>query len=188
MRLNLIVRSVAVATLVAASFLAVARESAPASSSFGAGRVPGAVALRACAGAGPFWPTMTLALTPGSAWVGCKEQARVIRVDTRTRKTVASLRLSAPVIAVVAGFSSIWALDTSATLYRIRPRGLTVTKRIDIGSRAPYKLWIGGGSVWVLDDDAARSSASPLRRTASAQGSPWGTARQTWCSREPLRG
>ena len=46
-------------------------------SAAGSGRLPGAVAIKACAGAGAYWPTMTLALDGGSAWVACKEQARV---------------------------------------------------------------------------------------------------------------
>jgi len=87
------------------------------------GRVPGATVLKACAGAGPYWPTMTLTFVGVFAWVACKEESRVIRVDTVRRKTVASVKLDAPVIAVAAGYSSVWALDTSSTLYGFsRPR------------------------------------------------------------------
>jgi uncharacterized protein YraI len=71
-----------------------------------AARIPGATNITACAGAGPYWPTMTLALKGGSAWVACKEQARVIRVDARTGKVGATVRTSAPVIAVAAGLGA----------------------------------------------------------------------------------
>ena len=46
-------------------------------------RVPGATMRASCAGAGPFWPTQTLAVTPGAAWVACKEESRLVRVDAR---------------------------------------------------------------------------------------------------------
>jgi streptogramin lyase len=115
-------------------------------------RLPGARAIRACAGAGPYWPTMTLAVQGTSAWVACKEQRRLIRVSTRTGKRTAALRLRAPVIAVAAGYGSIWALDSASTLYRIKPSTARVARRIAVGASAPYNVWIGGGSVWVIDD------------------------------------
>ena len=52
-----------------------------------------------------------------SAWVACKEQSRVIRLNTRTGKITASIRVGAPVIAVAGGYGSIWALDTGSTLF-----------------------------------------------------------------------
>jgi hypothetical protein len=99
---------------------------------------------------------MTLALDGASAWVACKEQARVVRLNTRTGKISASIRLGAPVIAVTAGYGSIWAVDTGSTLYRIRPSPARVTKRVRLGAVAAYNVWIGGGSIWVADDQGAR--------------------------------
>jgi streptogramin lyase len=96
---------------------------------------------------------MTLALDGPSAWVACKEQSRLVRVDTRTGRTLRSLRLTAPVIAVATGYGSVWAVDTSSTLYRIR--GGKVAKRIPLFARAAYNVWLGGGSVWVADDQGA---------------------------------
>jgi hypothetical protein len=115
-------------------------------------RLPGARAVRACAAAGAYWPTMTLSVYRSSAWVACKEESRVIRIDTRTGKRTAALRLGTPVIAVASGFSSIWALDTSSTLYRIDPATARVRKRIQVGAGKPYNIWTGGSSVWVIDD------------------------------------
>ena len=120
------------------------------------GRLPGAKTFKACAGAGPYWPTMTLALEGTSAWVACKEQARVIRLNTRTGKITASIRLGAPVIAVAAGYGFIWAVDTGSTLSRIKPSSARVTRRVALAAAAPYNVWIGGGSVWVAEDQGAR--------------------------------
>jgi len=124
--------------------------------SAGAGGVlPGAHATKICAAAGPYWPTMTLAFSGGSAWLACKEQARVIRVNTKTGKTTKSLRLGTPVIAVASGYGSVWALDSGSQLYRIDPASGKVVKRLDLRAAAAYNLWIGGGSVWAADDQGA---------------------------------
>jgi hypothetical protein len=134
--------------------------------------------MKVCAAAGPFWPTMTLALRESSAWIACKQQSRVIRVDTRTGKAIRSVRLGGPVIAVAAGFGSIWALDAGATLYRLNPSSAKVLKRIALPASAAYNIWIGAGSVWVADDQGAQVlRVSPqtnrlLRRIPSAGNGP----------------
>jgi streptogramin lyase len=117
-----------------------------------AGALPGARAVKVCAAAGAYWPTMTLALEGASAWVACKEQARVIRVSTKTGKTTKSVRLGGPAIAVRSGFGSVWALDSGGTLYRLSPKRAMIVKRISLGVAAAYNIWTGGGSVWVADD------------------------------------
>jgi streptogramin lyase len=119
-----------------------------------AGSLPGAHATKVCAAAGPRWPTMTLALRGTSAWVACKEQQRIIRVDTRTGKTLKTVRLGGQVIAVVSAYSSIWALEDFGSLNRVNPSTGKV-RRITLGASAPYNIWIGAGSVWVADDQGA---------------------------------
>ena len=136
--------------VVAAAVLVLAGQAA------GAG-LPGARALKVCAAAGPYWPTMTLALQGNSAWVACKEQSRVIRVDTRSGKTLKSLRLRGPAIAVASGFGSIWALDSLVDALPHQPNvreGLA--SACSCPSTAAYNIWIGGGSVWVADDQGAK--------------------------------
>ena len=86
-----------------------------------AGRVAGARAVPACAAAGPYWPTMTLALGGDIAWVACKEQSRIVGIALPGGRRTATLRLGAPVIAVATGLGSLWALDSGSTLYRIDP-------------------------------------------------------------------
>src|SRR5919197_2190287 len=120
------------------------------------GGLPGARAVKVCAAAGPYWPTMTLALSGSSAWVACKEQSRVVRVSTRTGKTTKSVRLGGPAIAVRAGFRAIWALDSGGTLYRLSPKTGKVVRRISLAVVTAYNIWIGGGSVWVADDQGAK--------------------------------
>jgi hypothetical protein len=121
-----------------------------------AGVLPGAHAIKTCAAAGPYWPTMTVAVAGTSAWVACKEQSRVVRVSTATGKATKSVRLGGPVIAVQSGLGSIWALDSSGTLYRLNPKTAKVAGRIPLGVAAAYNIWIGGGSVWVADDRGAK--------------------------------
>ena len=120
-----------------------------------AGGLPGAHAIKICAAAGPYWPTMTLAFSGDSAWLACKEQSRVIRVSTSTGKTTKSLRLDGTPIAVAAGLGSIWAVDNGSELYRINPASGKIVKRLYLRAAAAYNVWIGGGSVWVADDQGA---------------------------------
>jgi len=119
-------------------------------------RLSGAAAFRVCAGAGPFWPTMTLAVDGAAVWVACKENGKLQRVDAATGTVRATIALpgSTP-IAVVAGLGSIWALDgPPGTLYRIDPATNRVAARNVLGVARPYNLWIGAGSVWSVDDSS----------------------------------
>ena len=135
------------------------------------GRLAGATTFRVCGAAGPYWPSQTLALDGDSAWVACKEQSRVIRLDTRAGKVRASVRLPSFVTAVAFGYRSLWALSGS-TLVRIRPTTANVTARIPLPTSAPYNIWIGGGSVWVVDDAAGRLlRVSPATNKLVAQPS-----------------
>ena len=104
---------------------------------------------------------MTLAVQGNSAWVACKEQSRVIRVDTISGKTVKSVRLGGPAIAVASGFSSIWALDSAGTLYRLNRSSGKVVKRVPLRVSAAYNIFLGGGSVWVADDQGMAWCESP---------------------------
>jgi streptogramin lyase len=122
----------------------------------GSGRIPQARALPICAAAGPYWPTMTLAVSGRTGWIACKEQSRVIGVDLTSGRKTAALRLDAPVTAVALGAGSAWALDTDSVLYRIDRRRARVAKRIQLPATAAYNIWLGGGSVWVADDQGAR--------------------------------
>jgi streptogramin lyase len=116
------------------------------------GSVPEAKAYRICAGAGPYWPTETLAIQGTTAWIACKEQRRVVKFDLRRGRALRTVRVAAPVVAVVSAFGSVWALDAGSTLSRINPSTGRVTRRVALGARAPYNLWTGAGSIWAVDD------------------------------------
>jgi len=73
------------------------------SSSAASGRIPAAQAVRACAGAGAYWPTMTLALQGATAWVACKEQARIVRLRLPAGRRTATVGLDGQVTAVAVG-------------------------------------------------------------------------------------
>src|SRR4051812_30056713 len=93
--------------------------------------LPPATPGKGCAAAGSFWPTMTLALDGSSAWIACKEQSRVVRVNASTGKTLRSVRLGAQAIAVTKGLGATWAVDSSSTLYRITAKKV---QRSNIGA------------------------------------------------------
>jgi hypothetical protein len=119
------------------------------------GRIAGARAMRACAAAGPYWPTMTLALAGRAAWVACKEQSRLVRLALPSGRQTGGVRLDAPVTAVAVGLGSVWALDTNSTLYRLDTGTGRIRRRIQLDAVAAYNIWIGGGAVWVADDQGA---------------------------------
>ncbi len=134
-------------------------------------RLPGADAFPICAGAGAFWPTMTLAIDFGSIWVACKEEGRLARFDPATGRT-AYLRLAgSSLIAVATGLGSVWALDgSSGTLHRIDPGTNRVTARIPLGAGAAYNVWIGAGAVWVVDDSSGQVlRVDPTRNAVAAR-------------------
>lgn len=123
----------------------------PAAGDRAASRLPGATTWTACAAGGPYWPTQTLALGFGAAWVACKEERRLLRIPHAGAARSIPLR-GGEVIAVAAGLGSIWTLDTNATLSRIAPSSRRVVARIELGAARPYNLWVGAGSVWSVDD------------------------------------
>jgi hypothetical protein len=131
-----------------------------------AGRIAGVLGLPACAAAGPYWPTMTLAVSDGAAWVVCKEQQRIIRVTLPGGRRTVAARLDAPVTAVALGYGALWALDSASTLYRLDERTARVEKKIELGANAAYNIWTGAGAVWVADDQGA----SVLRISPATNG------------------
>ena len=96
--------------------------------------------------------------------------------------------LGAPVIAVATGLGSTWALDTFSTLYRIDSRTARVTRRIPTGATAAYNIWIGGGAVWVADDQGARVLRISPTTGKVVASIPVGDGPQTWRSPESTRG
>jgi streptogramin lyase len=115
----------------------------------------GARAYKACAAAGAFWPSMTLAVDGRSLWVACKEEGRLLRLDARTGRVMLRVPLPDPpqVIAVAAGLGSIWAVDAEGAVHRLDPRTGRARARVHVGGRL-FNVWVGAGAVWTVDDDA----------------------------------
>jgi streptogramin lyase len=129
----------------------------------------GAHSHRSCAGAGDYWPTATLTVEHGNAWVACKEQSRVVRVPLPSGPLRAVPIAGSP-IAVVTGFGAVWALDSGGVVSRIDTRSARVTAQITTGSSAPYNLWVGDGSLWSVDDASGTVlRIDPARRKVVAR-------------------
>jgi len=146
---------------------------APAAVTASGPRLPGAAGYAACAAAGPYWPTQTLALGFGAAWIACKEEGRLVRLVPPRRGR--SIRLGGgEVIAVVAGLGAIWTLDGGGTVTRIDPSTQRVGPRFALGAARPYNLWVGAESLWSVDDatgEVLRIDVS--RRKVYSQDSGW---------------
>ena len=131
--------------------------------------LPGARSQKACAGAGPYWPTATLAVTGGTAWVACKEESRVVRV-TLSSGSLRSTPVGGLPIAVIAGLGAVWSLDSGGVVSRLDPKSGRVTRKIETGAAGPYNLWIGDGSLWSVDDRAGTVlRIDPARRKVVAR-------------------
>ena len=131
--------------------------------------LPGARSQKACDGAGPYWPTATLAVTGGTAWIACKEEGRVVRVTLSTGG-LRSTPVGGSPIAVIAGLGAVWSLDASGVVSRHDLVSGRITARIATGAAAPYNLWIGDGSLWSADDGAGTvMRIDPARRKVVAR-------------------
>jgi streptogramin lyase len=115
--------------------------------------LPGARTTAVCAAAGDFWPTETIAVDGKSLWVACKEDGRLQRVDAATGRV--RLRVAVPgglhPVAVASGFRALWVVTDGGTVLRLDPATGRRRASIDAGLKL-YNVWIGAGSVWVVDD------------------------------------
>ena len=133
-------------------------------------RLSGASAVRACAAAGPYWPTQSLAVAGSTAWVACKEQSRVVRVALPSGRRLGETPLGGQSIAALAAYGAVWTLDTTGVLARIDRRRGRVTARITTGAARPYNLWSGAGSLWTVDDASGEVvRVDPVRRRVIAR-------------------
>ena len=115
---------------------------------------PGATAFRVCGGAAQPYLQYGLALGFGSAWVACRNQSEVQRIDQATGRVVAHIPLpGVSVWSVAAGEGAVWAISLrGSTVYRIDPAANQVVAQIMLTAGVPY-IWAGGGALWAADDD-----------------------------------
>lgn len=115
--------------------------------------LPGATAYRVCGGAREPFLQYGLAIGYGSAWLACREQRAVQRIDLVTGGVLGTINAAEPPSAVTAGEGAVWAIALrGSALHRIDPGMNRVAASIPLGGVVPY-AWAGGGAVWAADDE-----------------------------------
>jgi streptogramin lyase len=91
-----------------------------------------------------------LAFARGDLWTTSYRAAQVTRVDSRTNRASAPIRVPAGATAIAAGFKSLWvANQPQATVTRIDLASKKVGAPIPVGPGKPFALAISDGGVWV---------------------------------------
>jgi streptogramin lyase len=115
--------------------------------------LPGGTAYRVCAGAREPFLQYGLAIGYGSAWVACREQRAVQRIDLATGRVLPMIDVAEPVWAITAGEGSVWAIALrGSAVLRIDPGTNRVSATIPLSGVVPY-AWAGGGALWAADDE-----------------------------------
>ena len=115
--------------------------------------LPGGTAYRVCGGAREPFLQYGLAIGYGSAWVACREQRAVQRVDLATGRVFPMIDVAEPVWAVTAGEGGVWAIALrGSAVHRIDPGTNRLSATISLSGSVPY-AWAGGGALWAADDE-----------------------------------
>jgi DNA-binding beta-propeller fold protein YncE len=97
---------------------------------------------------------------PVSDFSGTDRFGRVSRIDLRTRKVTARIRVPAPPIALAANDAAVWVgLDRGETLWRIDPHDEVAAAAVQVGP--VIDLALGEGAVWALSPDGTVSRIDP---------------------------
>ena len=120
----------------------------------------------------------SLVVGGGAVWVSLGMDG-IARIDPATSRVVARIRPGGAVVALAAGFGSIWALDLFGDrLLRIDPETNEVVHATRVGG-LPTGVTVGHGSVWVANQlDTTVSRVSPrtgrvLSTTRLGPGELW---------------
>jgi YVTN family beta-propeller protein len=123
-----------------------------------------------------------LAVGSGAVWVAGDSFGRSVwRIDSSTRKVVATIRLPFAPAAIAAGDGAVWVTSLLGdTVSRIDPATNRVTRTIRVG-RGAFAVAAAGGSVWVtgaIDGTVSRLDPATGRLVATIPvgGSPTGIA------------
>ena len=115
--------------------------------------LPGGTAYRVCGGAREPFLQYGLTIGYGSAWVACREQRAVQRIDLATGRVLPRIAVAESVSAITAGEGSVWTIALrGAAVHRIDPGTNNVTASIPLNGVVPY-AWAGGGALWAADDE-----------------------------------
>jgi hypothetical protein len=113
----------------------------------------GGTAYRVCGGAREPFLQYGLAIGYGSAWVACREQRAVQRIDLATGRVFPMIDVAEPVWAVTAGEGGVWAIALrGSAVHRIDPVSNRVSATTPLSGVVPY-AWAGGGALWAADDE-----------------------------------
>ena len=112
--------------------------------------------VEAIGGTGPACGGMTV--FGGSVWVASAcDEAKVTRIDVRTARVTAVIRVPGVALDVADGFGSIWVTTLRGLLLRIDPNTNRIAAKLRLGDAA--MMTTGGGFVWVVN----RESRSVIR-------------------------
>jgi outer membrane protein assembly factor BamB len=119
---------------------------------------PGSPCVDACAVSNPY---IVLASGFGSAWVGGVEHGEVVRLDARTHRVVARIRVGKLPSGIVTTSDAVWVLtnprNRATTLVRIDPASNAVTDRVPVPAPAESvvpELLGDDRALWVLGWDS----------------------------------
>ena len=115
--------------------------------------LPGGTAYRVCGGAREPFLQYGLSVDYGSAWVACREQRAVQRIDLASGSVAPMIDVAEPVWSLTAGEGGVWAIALrGSAVHRIDPGSNRVSATISLSGSVPY-AWAGGGSLWAADDE-----------------------------------
>lgn len=115
--------------------------------------LPGGTAYRVCGGAREPFLQYGLSVGFGSAWVACREQRAVQRIDLASGSVAPMIDVAEPVWSVTSGEGAVWAIALrGSAVHRIDPGTNRVATSISLGGVVPY-AWAGGGALWAADDE-----------------------------------
>lgn len=115
--------------------------------------LPGGTAYRVCGGAREPFLQYGLSVGYGSAWVACREQRAVQRIDLASGSVAPMIDVAEPVWSLTAGEGGVWAIALrGSAVHRIDPGSNRVSATISLSGSVPY-AWASGGSLWAADDE-----------------------------------
>jgi virginiamycin B lyase len=126
-------------------------------------------ARQATVAAGPADSEGGIAVGAGSVWIVTSKASDLTRIDPKTDKVVAQIRIPAGSFNPAYANGSIWVSSTAGgTLVRVNPTTNQVVGQTPVGPM-PRFLTVGDGSIWVLnqgDGTIARVDAITGKRMA----------------------
>ena len=111
---------------------------------------------------GPLSRSISVTAAGDTVWVACCGQSgsgvstssgRLLRVDTRRKRVVADIALTASPVAIAADASAVWVATAGGQVLMVSPRRNRVTATINAGGPLAFdrSIAVGAGGVWLAD-------------------------------------